>query len=289
MRLLRLLLPAIALLVPATAYAQYGIIGETVNNISGFLPFMYDNGMCSGSTACGFIQLVQMVVGKFRPLLTVIAVVVMVIYGYRMIIGQEDDILTKARTVMSSTIAGLIMVWLIDPFIAAFYGTTGEVQQGNIDVGVGILTTEVNGVVNWVLMIVASLAVLILILTALKAIGQSTGEEAIGNIRKTIFSVAAGLILLVMRFVLSGGFVESTGNPAPILAAIMRPVSYIMGFLGLAALIVVVYAGFSLVLSMGSEEAYTKSKSLLVRAAIGSIIIMMSLAIVNFVIIPGVQ
>jgi hypothetical protein len=62
-----------------------------------------------------------------------------------------------------------------------------------------------------------------------------------------------------------------------------------MSFLALAAVMVVVYAGFLCVLSNGNEENFTKAKGLLIRAAIGMIVIFISLALVNFVILPGLQ
>lgn len=93
----------------------------------------------------------------------------------------------------------------------------------------------------------------------------------------------------MFRFILSGGFVSSTGNPAPVLAAILTKISYVMGLLALVAVIIVVYAGFQYVLSIGREEQATKAKGLLIRAAMGAIVILLSLSLVNFVILPGVQ
>ncbi len=288
MKFLRFLLPAIALLVPSLALAQ-NLVSDTVASVGGGLPFMFDSGVCSGNNACGFVQLAEIIVDRFRPILTVVAVLVIVIFGYRMIIGQEDDVITKSRAVMTGTIAGLIMAYLIDPFIHAFYGMGGEVPTVSIEQGVAVMSVEVTGLINWVLVIVATLAVLMIILSALKGIGKSTGEEGIANMRKTLFGVLFGVVLLVFRYILSDGFVASTQNPVPVLAAAMQLVSFVMGFLALTATIVVIYAGFQCVLNMGNEENFTKAKSLLIRAAIGMILIMMSLAIVNFVILPGVQ
>lgn len=289
--LIRLLLPAASLLIPVIALADYSLIQQTVESVGGGLPTAPLIGACSGSTGCGFVVVAEYVVDQFRPGLTIVGVIVLVIFGYRMIVSQEDDTITKARGVISGTIGGLVMVWLIDPFIHAFYGSGGEVPQseGGILQGVSIVSMEVEGLINWVLVIVASLAVMMIILTTLKSIGQGAKEESAGAIRKTAVSVVLGLVLLVFRFVLSGGFVESTGNPAPILATMLEPISFVMSFFALAAVIVVVYAGFQCVLNMGNEENFTKAKSLLIRALIGMLLIMTSLAIVNFVVLPGVQ
>lgn len=288
MKIIRFLLPAIGLTIPLTALAQ-GIAAGTVDAVGGALPFFMPSGFCTGSQACGFVDIAAGIVVRFRPVLSIAGVLAIVIFGYRMIVSQEDDVITKARGVMSGTIAGLIMVWLIEPFIHAFYGNVGEVPQNAVPQGVTVMTAEILGLLNWAFTIVAALAIVMIILTALKAIAQSAGEEGVANIRKTVFSVVFGLLLLVFRVVLSEGFVMTTTNPAPVLAAVLTGVSYLMSFLGMIALIIVIYAGFLYVLSMGKEEQATQAKSLLIRAAIGAVVVLLSLALVNFVMLPGVQ
>ncbi len=287
-RFFALLPAALGLMLPALAYADYSLINNAVESAGSPLPFFVTSGVCQSGTGCGFVEMAAGIVDRFRPLVTVIAILVIVIYGYRMIVGQEEDVITKARGVMSGTIAGLIMAYLITPFIYAFYGNTGEVPRGAMVQGAEVVNVEISGVVNWVLTIVAALAVLMIILTTIKAIASSTGEEGIGNMRKTIFSIAFGILLLVFRVILSQGFVTNTKNPVPILASTLRIVSYVMGFLGLAAVVVVIYAGFIYIFSMGSEEQPGKAKGLLIRAALGAIVILTSLALVNFVMLPGV-
>ncbi len=299
---IRLLLSAIALFLPASAYADYTVVDQTVGAVGswGGLPFMMAVPyICTGNVACGFVQIAETAVYQFRPALTIVAVLMIVIFGYRMIVGQEDDVITKARGVMSGTIAGLIMMYLIDPFIYAFYGTGGEVPSSNIAGGAARLTLELNGLLNWAMTIVAALAIVMLILSALKSMGSSTGEEGIGNMKKTIFSVIFGLVLLAVRLVLSYGFIGGTyvsagvtytdpgslQNPASMLTRLLTPVSFAMGFLALAGIIVVIYAGLLCVFNMGNEENFGKAKALLARAAIGTVVIMLSLALVRFVIL----
>lgn len=302
MKTIRILLSAISLLLPASAYADYSVVDQTVGSVGswGGLPFMMAvPSICTGSIACGFVQIAETAVYQFRPALTIAAVLMIVLYGYKMIVGQEDDMITKARGVMSGTIAGLIMMYLIDPFIYAFYGTSGDVPASNIAGGAARLSLELIGLINWTMTIVAALAIIMLILSALKSMGNSTGEEGIGNMRKTIFSVIFGLVLLGLRFVLSYGFAGgtyvSTGmtytdvgswqNPGPMLAMLLAPVSFAMGFLALAGIVVVIYAGLLCVFNMGNEENFGKAKALLTRAAIGTIVVLMSLALVRFVIL----
>ena len=270
---------------PSAAHADYAVINATVDNVGGALPFLLPAGACVGNNACGFVEIAQAVVDRFRPLLSGAAVLVIVIAGYRMIIAQEDEAVTKARVMMTGTVSGLIMVWLIDPFIHAFYGSSGEVPRGAMAEGAGVLTVEVLGIIEWALTVVAALAVLMIIVTGLKAVAQPTSEEGIGNIRKTMISVAAGLILLVFRMFIGEAFTESA-SPIPLLGTAVYLISYLLGFLALIAIVMVIYAGFQYVLSFGKEETATQAKGLFIRVMVGAVVIIVSLALVNFILVP---
>jgi len=66
-----------------------------------------------------------------------------------------------------------------------------------------------------------------------------------------------------------------------IVAKIIRAV---LGLLGVIAVSIIVYAGYTIMTSGGNEEKITKGKKILINAVIGLIIILMSVAIVQFVI-----
>ncbi len=289
-RPLHVLAGLLGLLFAPAALADYGAVNQTVNTVGGFLPNLSFGAVnCSGSS-CGFVQIAYGIMLQFRPLLTGVAILIICILGVRMIIGQEDDALEKARPVMTAVVSGIVLMYLIDPFIQAFYGTQGDVFQGNLGFGVGIIETEVGGLINWVLVLVAALAVMIIIVNAVKGLAKGTNEEGIANMRKTIGAIAAGIILLVFREIIGSGFVASPNNPVvPFLVPIVRVMAFVLGFLALAAILIAIYAGFLMIFALGKDDQVTKAKSLLGRAIVGMIVILVSLAIVNFVILPGLQ
>lgn len=69
--------------------------------------------------------------------------------------------------------------------------------------------------------------------------------------------------------------------------AVIGIINYFLGFLGLIAVAFVIYAGVLMVTSQGEDENTGKAKKILLYAAIGIIIILMSFAIVNVVIGVG--
>ncbi len=267
----------LSFLVP-TALANDGILMGTVASVSaGFSD-------CPGS--CTPMDVALHVLYIFRPMLAIVAVLVITITGVRMITSQEDDSLDRLKTVMTGTISGLVMAYLIPPFIAAFYGNAGEVAQGGAAVGVAVLESEIVGLLNWALTLAAVLALLVIILTAAKAVAKYNSDDGVANMRKTVYSVLAGLVILSLKYTLSYIFVASTQNPVPLLFALLTYVSYILGFLGLAAVIVVIYAGFLCLFSFGKEDAYAKAKGILGRAVVGAMVLLVSLAIIRFVVMP---
>ena len=62
---------------------------------------------------------------------------------------------------------------------------------------------------------------------------------------------------------------------------VLAIVNFFLGFLGLLAVIMVIYGGFLYVGSAGNDENVGKAKKILLYAAVGIIIILVSFALVN--------
>lgn len=70
-------------------------------------------------------------------------------------------------------------------------------------------------------------------------------------------------------------------DPRQLIAQIIRVV---LGFLGILAVIIVLYAGFKWMTSGGNEETVGDAKKMLIAGLIGLVIIIFAYAIANFVI-----
>ena len=68
------------------------------------------------------------------------------------------------------------------------------------------------------------------------------------------------------------------GNNNPVLVT-FRLIFYTLSLLGLAFLVILIYAGFIWILAQGNQEKIEKAKKLIQRGVIGFVIIMSSLAI----------
>jgi len=66
-------------------------------------------------------------------------------------------------------------------------------------------------------------------------------------------------------------------------ANVTQLINYVLGFLGLVAVAMLIYAGVMMVTSAGNEEGVGKAKKLITYAVIGIVIILLSYSIVTFI------
>jgi hypothetical protein len=270
-----LFLSALFGLVPH-AHAQ-GYISEVIGAVGAGMPSL-------GYGAASLVTIAQLFVTQLRPLLFIVGTLVITILGFRMIIGQEDESIDKAKTTIIAVLSGIMLAFLIEPFFNAFFGTAGEALN-NPGAGAAIIGTEIGGILNWAMTIAGVLAITMIIVSGLKAIVSPLNEEGISNMRSTIISVIFGMLLLICRVAISIAFgATGAATPAPLIAIIVNILTFVLGFVALAAVVVIVYAGILLVLNYGRDDEISKAKGIITRAIIGIIIILVSIGIVQFVI-----
>ena len=80
------------------------------------------------------------------------------------------------------------------------------------------------------------------------------------------------------------GYDESLTQQTNLRDFVINVVNFVLGFLGLLAVIIVIYGGFLYLTAMGNEEKTGKGKKSIMYAVIGIVIILISFALVNTVI-----
>jgi|GEM_PF-1577465 len=73
---------------------------------------------------------------------------------------------------------------------------------------------------------------------------------------------------------------------ADLIGIIFRVIQYILMFVGVVALVIIIYGGFLWMTARGNDEQVNKAKKVLINGLIGLIVILLSYAIVSFVIGP---
>lgn len=288
-RLIPWALSGLAFLAPAVAHAvdPFQIISGTFGAV---LPTNCPVG------GCGVIALAYSLVMQIRPFITMIAGLIIVIQGMRMVISQEDNYTDRVKATITACLAGIVTMYLIPPFIDTFYGNAGSVWNNREMVaGASVAAREVTGLINWALTIVAIVAVAMIVVTGVRAIAQSGSEDGVKQMRKTITAIGSGIIILILRQSLNYALGlkppdegASPANPVPqaivFIDTAFRVISFFLGFVALIAVLILIYAGIRLILSVGNQDAMKEAKGLLTRALVGFFIIIISLALVTFVI-----
>lgn len=107
----------------------------------------------------------------------------------------------------------------------------------------------------------------------------------LGNSRITIptSNLSDGGSGLAIEGIIGGSKINESISDKPLGELIMDIVNYFLGFLGLIAVLVFVYAGVLWVVNGGVEEQITKAKTMMTYAALGLVIIMLSFSIVTFI------
>lgn len=110
---------------------------------------------------------------------------------------------------------------------------------------------------------------------------------------KSLFSLlsagALSAILLIDKaFASSSAYISNDDRYAgavdkPFRDAVISFINYFLGFLGLIAVVMIIYAGVLLVTGQGEEEQINKGKKIILWAAIGILVIMLSYAFVRVI------
>jgi hypothetical protein len=79
----------------------------------------------------------------------------------------------------------------------------------------------------------------------------------------------------------------ATGGETSVRALILTIVNFFLGFLGLIAVLMIIYGGILVVTSGGEAEKAKKGKQILMYAAIGIVIILLSFAFVSTILSAG--
>lgn len=116
-------------------------------------------------------------------------------------------------------------------------------------------------------------------------------KNLISKAKLNIATATGSLFYGATSVMAQSGFLNPTDNPSAIAGQtggesslrnlILTIVNYFLGFLGLIAVIMVIYGGVLMVTSGGSDEGFNKGKKILTYAAIGIVIILLSFAFVS--------
>lgn len=270
-------------LVP-TAHAQLSEVANFVGN--GLMSGFFGDGE-GGGGANAYTGIAGFILERSKLIVWIFAVLLLVRSGLKLIYGQSEERFEEAKRAVANGLMAVVLVYLTSSLVNAFIRSGGS---WNPETGSSIFTTEMLGIVRWVQVLVAVLAIAMIVAAVFAAMFSVGADDATGRIRRAVFGAAAGIIILGLDVAFRATFglayyaIPAGPSPFPIIVRALIIISYILGFMALIAVIVVIYAGIMMILSLGNEEQFSKMKSLILRALLGLFVILTSYIIVGFVI-----
>jgi len=251
-----------------------------------------------GVGACWLAALFVYAVHQGRLLIGALAFITIIVAAFTLIIRQSEEALTTARRTVLGVVVGLFLVFTSEQFVDALYGgftiDAGEVlsDPSNIDAGTLILSEELFGILRWGETIVAIVAIGLLVAEAVMVLASFGSEQALQKANRAVLYTILGILLIVFDRMIATifGYTQIGALPgAPdasiFIVEIFGFVRLVLGLVAIVAIAVIIYAGFLMMGSFGNDELITKSRTILINAIIGFLLIAVAFTIVHFVII----
>jgi hypothetical protein len=122
-------------------------------------------------------------------------------------------------------------------------------------------------------------------------------KKSLKNIAVGFVTSMALMMSTTVSVVHAQGFISATDNPQAISTATggqgsfralaLTIVNFALTFLGLIAVVMIIYGGFLYVSAAGNQEKIGTAKKIIMYAVIGIVVILLSFAIVNTVLSAG--
>lgn len=271
---MKLLLSLTALFVPS-ASANAPSVNAVIELVAG--PIGSLNGIPNE-----FGGIAQFVAHSFLPLLNVIAVLVIVISGILAIIAQDENRILATRKVVTGALSAIVLINASAAIAKAVIAEFNYYDGGGPGGGIDMLSEEIFGLLGWIEVPVLLLALLTIVISGIRTLASFGGDQGLDNLKKTVLSVIFGIVLIVVKFVVSDVVVVERTATALNQIGINLTVNLLI-YLGLAAVIMIVIAGIYMIANVGNDEQFTKAKNLVIRVVVGLIVIVMAAALVALI------
>ena len=230
-----------------------------------------------GTIGDGTFGGIATIVGRTAiAIIDIVAVLMITRAGIGLMLEQKDEeFLGVTRRIVATAFIAIVLLILSPMIRDALYNYETSAKT--------IISTETLGLIQFLEVGVGAAIVLIVVFYGIRSIITFGSEDGIDYLRKMLMSILAGMVLIVFKSFITESVV--TGDPTGIITTITTVMNVLISFAALLAVGVVVYAGYLLITAINDDERATKARDILIRVAIGFIIILASYAIVNLLMV----
>lgn len=236
-------------------------------------------------------SLIFKVIDIIKYVLGTIAVIMATISGIKLVTAQSkaDEVFEKEKTALKFIIFGLILVMIADQLVTkVFFGDTGEciASASNAKDCAIQGSSLIKGIYSFILAMMASIAVLVLVISGFRMVSAAGNDDVIGKAKKRIAMAIAGLLVAaVAEFGVKGIIFRDGGQKGIDIgganALVVNITNFVSAFIGLGALAMLFYGGYLYVASFGNDDQTGKAKKIMQSALLGIVIAIVAYAIVT--------
>lgn len=266
-----------------------------------------------GGTGENIIERAVNAVTEFwRNILASIAVLFIVIAGFRVVTSADEAVINTNRQLLTWSMVGLAIVLMADVMVRdILFGRTfsGENLGGvfedpesilkaagplDEEGGGGFASKEIMGIVAWVQTIISAVAILVIAISAGRLLVNVGNEDNIGQQKSVLLSIGLGLIMLAFNRVAvevvykptiidealkSDAPVKIESNALQGIQEIIGLIQYFLQFAAVLALAGLLYGGFLMIYHFGNDERVEQAKRIIRDVIIGLVLIFSAYAV----------
>ena len=255
--------------------------------------FENDNQVFNNTPGLNRISsLVFSVISILKYIVLSLTIFILAISLFRVITSTNpDEELDKLKQYVIYLVIAIVIILSADVFFLQALNLRGAGFLANSDSAIRaarIGSREILGMVRVVEYMIGAIALTFLVIAGFRLASNAGNEDVIDKAKKQIiYSVVGVLLVLISESLVREIFFVNDGASFDVNAAnrfIVTLTNFISGFIAIAAVISLLYAGFSYVFNPGSDENSGRAKNAIIGAVVGIIIAAGAFAVVNTVI-----
>ncbi len=242
-----------------------------------------------------FCSLVDTILNYLKKILIPSLVLVLTWAGMELFLarGQEDVLTNKKNEVLAIAVGfGLILLSAV-LVERVLFGTSGEILRlGNSDAFAARGVSEIWGIIHYILTFVVIIAIGFIIFTVFQLIFGEGDDDEIADLKKQVIYACLGIVVIVVSgfviefFAANQKMINSPTEFGAIISTFTRWTNIVLSFVGILAVIALVWGGIRLVASFGDEAAMESAKKIMIYAAVALVLAFSAYTLMRFFILP---
>ncbi|MFA7682261.1 MAG: hypothetical protein WCX61_04500 [Candidatus Peribacteraceae bacterium] len=257
----------LTLCVPVAYALDFSGLSVVVDSVSGTSGASFSDN--------GFGTIFETIASAFVPLVYITAVFIVAKSALLLVVEQSEGQLGQFKQSIVSAIVAVVLIYLAGALKDALFAGVGVVPSVS---AADKITEEFQGIVDLIEEPLAVIAVTMIIVSGIRTVMAYGSSDGMTHLRRTVFSVLTGIVLIVSKFAISQSLTE-THTPDPIIAVIVSIMVKLLTFVTIVAVVVVIWSGLLMIVNVGNDAQYQQAKGILIRVIIGIFVILSASAI----------